>query len=349
LSTLLSIVVNNFNYGRFLRQSIDSALAQTYPEVEVVVVDDASTDDSRAIIRSYGARVVPVLREQNGGQGAALNAGLAASRGDIVIFLDADDYLYPQAAARVVPACGPGVGTVQYRLHLVDAQGSRIDLYPAPEVTFDRGDVVAKLVRTGRYEGTVTSGIAFPRATLAAVCPIPEGLFRIGADGYLVTVAPFHGTVAAIEEPLGAYRRHDWNLWLPDSMSAERFRWALSHDADKHRILAEHAAARGIHVRREPGLREYQHVAVRMASLILEPELHPIPTDTRLGLGVHGANAILRASLPRSRRVVVAAWYLCLGVLPRRLAIVLLQWRFEPSSRPRLARTWLKIQRAATR
>jgi glycosyltransferase involved in cell wall biosynthesis len=59
---LVSIVVNNFNYERFLREAIDSALAQTYAPVEVVVVDDGSTDSSRDIIASYGDRLIPVLK-----------------------------------------------------------------------------------------------------------------------------------------------------------------------------------------------------------------------------------------------------------------------------------------------
>src|SRR5215217_1250210 len=90
----VSVVVNNYNYGRFLGEAIDSALAQTYPRTEVVVVDDGSTDDSCSVIAGYDGRVVPVLKE-NGGQASAFNAGFAASRGDIVIFLDADDYLFP--------------------------------------------------------------------------------------------------------------------------------------------------------------------------------------------------------------------------------------------------------------
>jgi len=127
---LVSIVVNNFNYGRFLRQSIESALAQDHPRTEVIVVDDASTDGSVEIIRSFGDRIVPVCQERNGGQAAALNAGFAASRGELIIFLDADDYLYPHAASAVAAAWTPGVGTVQYRLDLVDKGGQHIDLYP---------------------------------------------------------------------------------------------------------------------------------------------------------------------------------------------------------------------------
>ena len=181
----MSIVVNNFNYEAFLRQSLESALSQTHPRTEVIVADDASTDGSRDIIRSFGDRIVPVLQERNGGQAAALNAGFAASRGDLVIFLDADDYLYPHAAARVVAAWAPTIGTVQYRLHLVDREGREIEIFPDARNPFDSGDVVPKLLAAGRYRGTVTSGNAFARRTLESILPIPEEQFRISADGYL--------------------------------------------------------------------------------------------------------------------------------------------------------------------
>ena len=123
-----SIVVTNYNYGRFVAGCIDSALAQSYPDIEVVVVDDASRDHSREI--------------------------------DVVLFLDADDWLYPHAVARVIAALAPGVAQVQFRLHLVDGDGREIDLLPPPEVKFDDGDVVPILLRRGRCENTVTSGNA---------------------------------------------------------------------------------------------------------------------------------------------------------------------------------------------
>ena len=85
---MISIIINNYNYARFLRAAIDSALGQSYQPIEVLVVDDGSTDQSRAIIDSYGDRIRPVLKK-NGGQASALNAGFAQSQGDSVIFLDA--------------------------------------------------------------------------------------------------------------------------------------------------------------------------------------------------------------------------------------------------------------------
>ena len=119
----------------------------------MVVVDDASTDGSQDIILAFGQRVTPVLKVLNAGHGAAFNSGFAASRGEIVFFLDADDHLYPRAVELVVREFAPGVAKVQYRLDLVDAAGRIIDSFPPPEVQFDDGDVVPLLLSTGRYEG----------------------------------------------------------------------------------------------------------------------------------------------------------------------------------------------------
>src|SRR3954449_8708213 len=102
----VAVVVNNFNYERFLSTAIESALAQTHPDVEVVVVDDGSTDGSREVIAGYGDRVRAVYKE-NGGQASAFNAAFAACTGDVVIFLDADDALLPQTAARAAAAFAP--------------------------------------------------------------------------------------------------------------------------------------------------------------------------------------------------------------------------------------------------
>ena len=333
---LVSIVVNNFNYEAFLRQSVESALSQIHPRTEVVVVDDASTDGSRDIIRSFGGKIVPLLKERNGGQAAALNAGFAASRGELVIFLDADDYLYPQAASRVVSAWSPAVGTVQYRLHLVDRDGREIEIYPDASNDFDSGDVLPKLLAVGRYRGTVTSGNAFARRTLESILPIPEEQFRISADGYLVTAAPFYGAVASIEEPLGAYRSHGANRWLTAPSLAQSYRRVLLHDLDKYRVLAERAAAFGLAVDPDVGLRDAWHVLARLGSLCLEPERHPIPRDRRIELGLRGAWTSRQAGFRGRRRAVIAAWFLGVGVLPSAAARRLFTWRFEASSRPRL-------------
>ncbi len=95
--SVASIVIPCYNQGRFLRDAIDSALRQTYPAVEIIVVDDGSTDDTASIARKYDA--VQYVEQPNQGAPAARNTGLVASRGDYLIFLDADDRLLPHAVA----------------------------------------------------------------------------------------------------------------------------------------------------------------------------------------------------------------------------------------------------------
>lgn len=349
----VSIVITNYNYAQFVGRCIESALAQTYPRVQVVVVDDASRDNSREVILRYADRVKTVFLEVNGGQAAAFNAGFNASTGDIVFFLDADDWLYPHAVARVVEAVADGVALVQFRLHLVDGAERQIDLLPPAEVAFDEGDVVPHLLARGRFECTVTSGNAFLRTTLAAVLPVPEDSFRISADGYLVTVAPFCGRVVALDEPLGAYAVHGNNNWtgaFGRVADASRFRRALDHDERRYEALKRRAALRGLRVTAQPGLADTQHLTSRLGSALLEPEKHPYPGDRRLHLGLCGAAASRNSKLPRHMAVVLAGWFLALGTLPRPWAATLLRWRLDPVSRPeRLSRAIAALRRRPLR
>ena len=98
---LVSILINNYNYERFLREAIDSALNQSYQPIRVIVVDDGSTDDSREIIASYGDRIKTILKE-NGGQASVFNQGFASSQGEIICFLDSDDLFRPDKVAAIV-------------------------------------------------------------------------------------------------------------------------------------------------------------------------------------------------------------------------------------------------------
>lgn len=86
----ISVIIPNYNYGRFIGEAIESALAQTLPPVEIIVVDDGSTDNSVEIVESFGGKV-KLIRQQNGGVGKARNVGAANSTGEFLAFLDADD------------------------------------------------------------------------------------------------------------------------------------------------------------------------------------------------------------------------------------------------------------------
>ncbi len=90
----VSVIIPTYNYGRFINEAIESALGQTYPPPEVIVVDDGSTDDTEAVVRSFGERV-KYIRQENAGVCAARNYGVAESSGELIAFLDADDIWEP--------------------------------------------------------------------------------------------------------------------------------------------------------------------------------------------------------------------------------------------------------------
>jgi glycosyltransferase involved in cell wall biosynthesis len=209
---LASIIVNNYNYGRFLAQAIDSALNQTYHHTEVLVVDDGSTDDSRGIIAEYGDRIVPVLK-QNGGMGSTYNAGFEKSRGEVILLLDSDDFLLPTAAERAAELLSsPGVAKVHWPLTVVDENGKPAGgIIPGKELA--EGDMQNRAIREGPdcYLSPPTSGNAWSRRFLEEVLPVPEDQYKQHADAYLVTLASIHGPIKRIREPQACYRLHGQN------------------------------------------------------------------------------------------------------------------------------------------
>jgi glycosyltransferase involved in cell wall biosynthesis len=243
---LASVIVNNYNYARFLGDAVESALGQTYPDVEVVVVDDGSTDESREVIARFGTRVVPVLKA-NGGQESALNAGLAASRGDVVCFLDSDDLLAPTALERGVARLeDPGVAKVHWPLWAADPAGRptgrTIPAGPLPE-----GDLQELVVRHGPYAYATsgTNGAAWARRFLERVFPLRPSALRSGtAEAYLSMLAPLFGRVAAVAEPQGHYRMHGGNNYWGRSL--EKLALVLEDYERDARLLARLLEERGI-------------------------------------------------------------------------------------------------------
>jgi glycosyltransferase involved in cell wall biosynthesis len=209
----VSVVVDNHNYERFLRDAIDSALAQEHPDAEVIVVDDGSTDGSRAVIAEYSGDVRPVLKEQ-GGQASALNAGFRASTGDAVIFLDADDTLLPGGVAEIARLFrDPGVVKVHWPLWEIDSEGRRTGNV-RPRGSLPAGDVSELLNSTPEYLTPPQSGTAWSRSFLELVLPLPERGFESGgADTFLAIQAVAFGELRAAAEPLGEYRVHSASQW----------------------------------------------------------------------------------------------------------------------------------------
>jgi len=210
---LVSIVITSYNYDRFLGAAIDSALNQTYLATEVLVVDDGSTDNSRAIITRYGDRILPVLKE-NGGEASAFNAGVAASKGSIVCFLDSDDLFVPDKVARVVEvfARHPLIGSCFHTLQALNQIGTNTSfarLTPQGEHDY------RPRVRRGMMPAIAStmSGMCFRRMLLQTIAPMPELKRSAIGEHYIKWTALALQPVYFLDEPLALRRVHENNAY----------------------------------------------------------------------------------------------------------------------------------------
>jgi glycosyltransferase involved in cell wall biosynthesis len=212
---LVTALICNHNYGRFLAQAIDSALSQTWQPLEVLVIDDGSTDDSRSVIEKYQGRIRAMLKE-NGGQASAINAGISEARGEIICFLDSDDFWYPEKVERTVAKYKEAPwGLVCHYLQNVDETSKHI--INRTKAKFNKtylqsGDLLDLIIKQGySWMFSPTSGMSLPKQITQKIFPLPENEWRICADNPLAYAAICHAPVGVINEPLGAYRLHSIN------------------------------------------------------------------------------------------------------------------------------------------
>ncbi|MFS8148248.1 glycosyl transferase [Rhizobium sp. R635] len=288
----VSVLINNHNYGRFVGRAIDSALSQQTPDVEIIVVDDGSSDQSRSVLEAYGNRV-KVLFQENRGQAAAVNAAVRSSRGDILCFLDADDWWAPDKLSATASAfhANPQLSLVYHRLQPVLSDGSPT-LKPIPR-TLCSGDLSLRLTKSaGWWPFPMTSAIAVRRRAWDAAGNIPEQ-FRISADAWLTGIYPFLGDVAALPDSLGFYRIHNNNWYRPiDDAAMLRKRmahWQATVEATNRFLSANDLPAR---------LRLTDHYPYRIASARLDG----VNMRTRLRLAVEGFFFAGEPNLPRRMR-----------------------------------------------
>ncbi|WP_026733927.1 glycosyltransferase [Fischerella sp. PCC 9605] len=337
IKPLVSIIINNYNYERFLPEAIDSALNQTYPHTEVIVVDDCSTDHSRDVIASYSDRIISILHQENGKQAAAFNSGFAISRGDIIIFLDSDDYLFPHAVERIVSVWKPNLAKVHYRLAVVDSNRQPLGFsYPQGGAKLSSGEVWKTLLEVGSYAGVATSGNAINRKALAQVFPIPDK-YKLTGDDYLSTLIPFYGEVAAIEEPLAAYRIHTSNQWALATVTGDHFHRFIRHYLQKYELLEKKAKELDHKLPEDLELRTYWFWWIRLASLRLGPQKHPIASERLFPLIYSGICSLWKYShFNWQKRLVFSLWFFWVGLLPLPLAKVGITWLFVPYKRPKI-------------
>lgn len=206
-----TVVVSTFNYGRFLGATLESILGQglSAADLEVLVYDDASTDDTPEVVRRFGDRVT---YRRLGGVGLVptLNEAFAAARGSVVCPIDADDLWVPERMARVLALFDrePDLGAVTHGSREIAADGrdlGRLRLPPAVG-RWTLADLLAAPLKPGHL-----SCVSFRRGVLSRLLPMPGGRRFALPDAYLFEQSVFHAPAGVIPEPLALYRQHGGN------------------------------------------------------------------------------------------------------------------------------------------
>ncbi len=319
-----SICITNYNYAEFVAATVRSALEQSYEPVEVVVVDDGSTDGSRAVLESFGEQIT-LICQRNAGQIAAARAALAASRGDFVIFLDSDDLLDRDLVGRAAEAFGrnPTAARVQWRMRVIGPNGEPTGTQVPPQGwPMPDGDMARHVIRRRTYVWPPTSGNAFPRAVVQQVLDSAgsdQDWAGVPLDLPLAEATPLLGPVVSLADTGGSYRFHhdnfslewrrDWTTFLHDH---------IEQTIKGHARLRAIAAVIGVDLPADPSAAlDWAFIAYRLASVRLDARSHPVPGDRRLRLAARGIAAVLtQPSYPGRARIRRAVWMLALAAAP---------------------------------
>lgn len=224
-----SVIVPAYNAGRYLAEALDSALAQTLPAHEILLIDDGSTDDTPAVAARYAGRVVHV-RQPNRGVSAARNAGIDRATGDWLAFLDADDLWDPRFLERVRPVClsapRPALVFTDFRTFGGASEEVR------PSAVFanwnPERDVLAPAV------SVTSSSFVIPAGTPVRY---PEWA-RNDEDAIFFNEVSELGPVRCVPEVLAAYRRHPTSAQATQARTGNELagcqnllRWAKEREA----------------------------------------------------------------------------------------------------------------------
>jgi glycosyltransferase involved in cell wall biosynthesis len=262
---LVSIIINNYNYSRFLAEAINSTLNQTYAFIEIIVVDDGSSDNSCDIISSYGNQIIPIFKK-NGGQASSLNEGFKASKGKIIVFLDSDDLFHSTKIEKIVNYFAissivdspvifhnlfeginkDGFSTNEDMVSkILDLQSQEWTLLSNINQKFDRSlfsekeickicnsDEVYEFARRYRYIpfiGMPTSSISITQAMAERIFPLPIDGCKVSADELIVKAASLIGEVYSTNSILTQYRFHGENAWYGKQPTKEMQELSREH------------------------------------------------------------------------------------------------------------------------
>lgn len=238
----VSVIIPAFNAAATIRRALDSALAQTGCGLDVVVVDDGSTDDTSGLLANYEGRI-RVLRQANGGVGSARNAAIEVMRGDFVAFLDSDDEWLPGKLEKQLSRFCPGVDVVYCGAYYVTATGAPVRQTPV----YLEGDLLPRLL-DGNFIPT-SSVIARAECLRRPEVRFPSSL-RLGEDYAMWVRLALQHRFGVVREPLVRFQvgcskkyplpEHERAFEYIERMLAENL-----VPTDRHRTSIRHMRASG--------------------------------------------------------------------------------------------------------
>ena len=219
---LVSVIIPAYNYAQYLAEAIDSVLAQTYEPIEVIVVDDGSTDNTPQILAHYADRI-RAIRQRNQGESVARNTGISAARGEMIALLDADDTWEKTALTDLVAVLkqATDIGLVFGVLTLVDAQGTPlgrrypekipdpIRKVPLPSLQDScrlEGPVLATMLKFGTF--FIPSSTVICKSWIDRVGGFVPGLQRAQDRDMWYKLAAAGCPMAFVQKSVGRYRKH---------------------------------------------------------------------------------------------------------------------------------------------
>lgn len=210
---LVTALINSYNYARYLPFAINSVINQTYPNIEIILVDDGSTDFTPALAAQYGHRVRWV-RTENGGQGHAFNVGIPLARGELIMLLDADDCWMPEKVERMVAMAArhPRAALLYHRFQNIDPHGKEVG--PPQPVPLISGDYRRTYLNSGgTWWSPITSVLVLRTAHIQKAIPIPTYAVREGADTIIADYCVVTSEVASEPDALTLRLLHGSNLY----------------------------------------------------------------------------------------------------------------------------------------
>jgi glycosyltransferase involved in cell wall biosynthesis len=221
---LVSIIIPTYNSARFIGDAVDSALAQTYPHCEIIVVDDGSTDETQTLLAEHYGDRIRTISQENRGAAAARNTGIQAARGMLIQFCDADDQLLPEKVARGVAVFvqQPAITLLYTLCDHVEADGRTRIVTPHPPLP--SGDVFCDLLNGPLGNFVVTSSVMARRDALVKAGGFNEDL-PVAQDWELWLRLSASAPAAGLNEVLVYYRQQPGGLHTdPVAMAEDRLK-----------------------------------------------------------------------------------------------------------------------------